>query len=336
MPVEPSAVGTEPRSSRIPSWLRWVLRIAFTVGVTWIIARQLGVGLDDALALERGIPALDRGWVAASIVALLATFLLAAGLWGRMVRDLGEADPGVAASARVIFTANLGRYVPGKVWQIAGLAILARRQGVSATIGTLAGILVQGFSLLAAAAWGIPALTAIRAESPEWLWLVVGLGIAAVVLLCSVPALLHGVFRFLFRLARRDPDEAPKTDVRFGLRWLCWHMVVWAGYGAAFHLFLVGLGFDELGILSSTVYFAAAYLLGYLALPAPAGLGVREGVLMALLLPALGPAAAPVAILARLWMTAVELAPAGALALWEAMRRPVEPNAVTESRETRP
>ncbi|TVP55412.1 MAG: UPF0104 family protein [Gemmatimonadales bacterium] len=325
-----------PRASRVPPWLRWALRIVFTVGVTWIIARQLGVGLDDALALDRGIPELDRRWIAASVGALLGTFLLAAGLWGRMVRDLGEPDPGVAASARVIFTANLGRYVPGKVWQIAGLAILARRQGVSVTIGTLAGILVQGFSLLAAAAWGIPAITAVRAEASDGLWLLVGIGIATVVLLCSVPTLLHGVFRFLFRLARRDPEEAPRTDVRFGLRWLGWHLVVWAGYGVAFHLFLVGLGFDELGILSSTIYFAAAYLLGYLALPAPAGLGVREGVLMALLQPVIGPAAAPVAILARLWMTAVELAPAGALALWEALRNPTESEAAGKGGETRP
>ncbi len=46
---------------------------------------------------------------------------------------------------------------------------------------------------------------------------------------------------------------------------------------------------------------------------APAGIGVREGALIALLTPHLGaPAAGVLAIVARLWTTGVELVPAGA------------------------
>jgi uncharacterized membrane protein YbhN (UPF0104 family) len=62
----------------------------------------------------------------------------------------------------------------------------------------------------------------------------------------------------------------------------------------------------------------AAYAAGFLALLTPAGLGVREGVLVVALAPVLpaGPALV-VALLSRLWMMLVELAGA-AVAHWVA------------------
>ena len=55
--------------------------------------------------------------------------------------------------------------------------------------------------------------------------------------------------------------------------------------------------------------YAAAYAVGFLALLTPAGLGVREGVLVVALAPVLpaGPALV-VALSSRLWMMLVELA----------------------------
>jgi glycosyltransferase 2 family protein len=304
------------RGRRVPDWLQWLFRIVFTVGVTWIIARQVGVGLDDALALDRGVPELRPVPMGASILVLLLAFGFAARLWGWMVRELGGRDPGALASARIILTANLGRYIPGKVWQLAGVAVLSRRAGIAASTGTLSALLVQGFALTATAAWGIPVL----ADNELRIALAVA---AALLILASIPPVTRTGFRVLFRLARRDPDESPRTGPGFGPRWLAWHGILWGVYGLAFHWFMVGLGFD-IGFGTAAVSFAAAYLLGYLALPAPAGIGVREGVLLALLQPHIGAAAAPVAILARLWMTVVELVPAGILAGWEALRRPGE------------
>ena len=69
-----------------------------------------------------------------------------------------------------------------------------------------------------------------------------------------------------------------------------------------------------------TGVFAASYIVGYLVLVAPGGLVVREGAMTALLVEAGGLAvgvAAPVAIIARLWVVATEL---GALAVVLAWR----------------
>jgi uncharacterized membrane protein YbhN (UPF0104 family) len=54
--------------------------------------------------------------------------------------------------------------------------------------------------------------------------------------------------------------------------------------------------------------FGAAYLIGFLALFAPGGLGVREGIITLLLASYLpGGLPAAVAVAARLWTTAIEL-----------------------------
>ena len=60
--------------------------------------------------------------------------------------------------------------------------------------------------------------------------------------------------------------------------------------------------------------FAAAYVAGYIAVFAPAGAGIREGVLVVLLQAIMAREAAVVlAVLARLWTTAAELIPAALL-----------------------
>ena len=67
--------------------------------------------------------------------------------------------------------------------------------------------------------------------------------------------------------------------------------------------------------------FAAAYVLGYLALFAPAGAGIREGFLVVLLQPVMVQEVGVVfAVIARLWTTTFELIPALILTVW---RRPV-------------
>jgi hypothetical protein len=73
------------------------------------------------------------------------------------------------------------------------------------------------------------------------------------------------------------------------------------------------LGFD-LTLLEGVPAYPAAYVAGYVVLFAPAGAGIREGMLVVFLGPILGTGAAVVAILARLWTTVVELLPALVLA----------------------
>jgi len=74
--------------------------------------------------------------------------------------------------------------------------------------------------------------------------------------------------------------------------------------------------------------YAAAYAVGFLSLLTPAGLGVREGVLVVALSPVLpaGPALV-VALVSRVWMMAAELAGAAVAQLAAGRRGAVAPRA---------
>ena len=86
-------------------------------------------------------------------------------------------------------------------------------------------------------------------------------------------------------------------------------MFAWICLSFAFGLFVMAVtptSADHLVALARA--FIASYLIGYLALVAPGGLGVREGAITFLLTPMVGPGpAAGLALLSRLWITATEL-----------------------------
>jgi len=212
--------------------------------------------------------------------------------------------------------ANLGRYIPGKVWQIAGLAYLAKREGVQASVATGAAILGQGLALLGAALVGIAALFGPNEiwRQVGWVGLVAGIGAALTIIAAVVIApFFRRVVAFWFRLTRTDPPDDGLGSGNAGLRWLALYVMSWGIYATAF--WLLYLSFGESGsFLQVGPTFAAAYVVGYIAIFAPAGAGIREGVLVVLLQSVMTSEAAVVlAIIARLWTTAVELIPAALL-----------------------
>jgi hypothetical protein len=167
--------------------------------------------------------------------------------------------------------------------------------------------LTQVLSVGVAVAAGLPVLVAERAR----------LGRPALLgaLVVAAGAALAALFRRqLLDLARRrlpgfDPaDLTPSAGTVVLL--VAGYALYWAVTGLAFAALVASLYPLAPGDVPVVVAaFAAAYAAGFLALLTPAGLGVREGVLVVALAPVLpaGPALV-VALLSRVWMMLVELA----------------------------
>jgi uncharacterized membrane protein YbhN (UPF0104 family) len=86
----------------------------------------------------------------------------------------------------------------------------------------------------------------------------------------------------------------------------------WVVYGISFWLLANGLlSGSELGLRSAVGVFSAGYIVGFLAVFAPGGIGVREAVFVTLLAPRVGSSDAVVlAVGSRLLLTLTELAAA--------------------------
>jgi hypothetical protein len=101
------------------------------------------------------------------------------------------------------------------------------------------------------------------------------------------------------------------------------YLPAWLAYGLAFGLLWSSLpALSQVNWSAAVGGFAGAYFLGYAALFAPAGVGVREGALSLWLAPWLGGAAAAVlAVMARLWMTVGEIIPVIGIGVREGLGR---------------
>lgn len=302
--------------------VRRALALALTVLVTWFILDRVGLQWQTLRQLDLSRWRWDPLPLAGSVLLLLTGYVVSGWLWARMVREMGGPRLGAVDAVRIYMVANLGRYVPGKVLQIAGMAWLARDRGVPTGTAVAAAVVGQGTALLGATVVGLGAFFGSAGSWRTAGWLGVG-AVALFVAVTSLPRPAAALQRIWLRLARRgtrDTDDAnePLPAVPpggFGVRWTAWYTLNWGVYAGAFWLLFVGLeGWTP--FLRVGPAFAAAYVAGYVALFAPAGAGIREAALVVFLGPVLPrEAALALAVAARLWATGTELLPAVVLAL---------------------
>src|SRR5262245_54062802 len=118
-----------PRMRRKPVWI--AVQVVFVAAAVWFAGRALSqqwTAVRDRLATVRP----SWGLIVLSCVPVLIAYAVLIQVWRAMLSAWGEGgrlSPGQAA--RIWFISNLGRYVPGKVWQIATMGLMAQQRGVS-------------------------------------------------------------------------------------------------------------------------------------------------------------------------------------------------------------
>lgn len=226
--------------------------------------------------------------------------------WRQMLKGWGQ-QLAPAPAARIWVLSSLGKYVPGKVWAIAGMALMARDAGVAAWAATASAVLLQalavGTGALVSLAFGGAVLEAQRPGLAIWFWVGGALAAAGVIALLFKP-----VTRKLFAIAGIAPEtEVPGSKpIMIGL---IANLVAWLGYGMA--LWLLALAVQPTAVPApgaAIAAFAASYVAGLVFLLAPGGLLVREGLLFVMLQGTIGPGPATVlAIASRILLTITEL-----------------------------
>jgi glycosyltransferase 2 family protein len=246
------------------------------------------------------------------LLGVLGVFLLAL-LWRAVLLGLG-APSQFRASCGVFFTSQLGKYLPGSVWPVVSQMEFGRRQGIPRRTMLAANVITLALSL---AVGLILAAVLLPLSSPHalgrfwWTFLLL-----PPLLACVHPRALPALLDRLFRVIKREPLNQRLTN-RSVVTAVLWSALSWLVLGVHLYVITHALGaHGATGLAAAIGGTAFAVAVGIAVIPAPAGVGIRDAVLVATLTPGIGGTQALAAALAsRVVLVAADLFLAGVGAL---------------------
>ena len=282
------------------AWVRRAFLVLAFAAAAWAVASRW----DDVRAAWSALDALT---VLAAFAVSLAYVLATMASWRAVLGDLGsDVPPGPAA--RMFLVSQLGKYVPGGVWNLVAAAEIGadlripRRRSVTAMAVALLVSIVTGLLVAVVAVLAGPA--GVRSTYGATL---IALPVLIVVLL---PPVLNRLLGMLLRLLRRAPLEHPVSGAGIA-RASAWALLAWLLAGLHVWLLATALGAEATIATAAlaTGGYALAWTVGFLVVVVPAGVGVRETVLALVLAGQLSGGSVVVAVLAsRVLMTLADVA----------------------------
>lgn len=254
------------------------------------------------------LSALARPRVALSIGLLVLLYMtlipVTAAAWTLILRGLGQRTS-IAATAPILATSQFGKYLPGNIAHHVGRLVMARPVGIGLGIGAISLAYESILTVLACAhvstltfLWDAPkALEATLVPDDRGL-LVALVTAAAIVSLAAVPWLSRAFWRFRNKDSTTPPPSLNPGPIPLLSGYLCFVLnFVLIGFGLWFVALALDAGGGSHPVLL-TGAFAASWLIGFITPGAPAGLGVREAVLVFWLTDSMPPAAVVALVLA--------------------------------------
>lgn len=244
------------------------------------------------------------GVLGATAIAAVAILPVLA-CWRASVAALGSRLT-MRSAAEVFLPAQLARFLPGSVWSFAAQADRGLARDIPVRHSLPGSFLSLAVSVVAAVGVGLVCIPSIVGGTGAGVLTLCSAALAAVgiTILMWRPRLLTAALSRI-RSTRSDYVVRPAQVVRA----LLWSGVAWLVYGAHALVLAVALGAPVHGSVAACVGgFALAWVVGFVAVFAPAGLGVREAMLVVALKGVLPPDdAVLLALLSRAILTLVDV-----------------------------
>lgn len=276
------------------SLFRWL----YCVSLVFVV---VALYREDALRvdLRRFAPALGL-----ALPPLLLGFVSDAMAWRAMLRKSGCAVTAMECLA-AIGLSIFAKYIPGKVWAVVGrAAYIASR--TDQPVGRLSVIAIntQVLMLWVGLVLGLTGLVLLGGLARISL---LSAGIFLVLTLVTFTKGAHRVVASCLKTLLRRDVYLPQLSPRHTVSVMGWCALTWLSWALGFQILIVSLDIGPVP-WSAGLAFPLAAVAGIIALIAPGGLGVREGVLLGVLMLA-GLSrieATSVALGSRLWFVAGE------------------------------
>ncbi len=298
----------------------WGGQLVLLVIIAILIWRRLAFNWEELRNVEVEF-SIQPLWIIGAALTVWITYGLLIEAWRQVLKGWDQ-NLGYGPAMRIWCLSNLGRYLPGKVWSLAALAVMANKAGIAGWAAGASALVMQALAIGTGVV--VVAIGAPGATSPITL---VG---AFLVAAGAVGFVVWEPFgERLIRLVRPGSEFRALKGRRVFFA-IVVALAHWFAYGLAFWMLAKGLfAVQTVSLMPAVGIFAAGYIVGLIMLPFPGGVGPREAVIVYLLVDTMGlGGATALSIASRILLTATE---AGAAATALAINRRKE-NTVDESK----
>ena len=244
-----------------------------------------------------------------ALLALLGVHATAM-VWLSLARGSGLVAP-VTSAVAMYYVSQLGKYVPGSVWPVVAQMEFGRRWDAPRRVLLAAYslvVMVLGATGLMLGVTLLP-LSGADTVSSRYCWLLL---LLPVLLACLHPRVVPYLLNRVLALAGRESLELEVRPAAM-VKAVVWALVAWTLLGLHLAVLVDGLGESGASVVALSVgAMALGWAAGLLVVFAPAGLGVRDSILVAAFAGLVGGGAAlAVAVASRVLLLLVDLALAG-------------------------
>jgi uncharacterized membrane protein YbhN (UPF0104 family) len=301
---------SQPQKSLVRSFLITAIKFVLAATVIYFAGRQL---VSHWAEVSQHHWTINPLLIILSVVFHLITFAVLSKMWCLLMKAFGFNVP-LKHGFKIAYIASLGRYIPGKIWQVFGMVYLLKQINVNKEVALASWGVATIFGLPPAFLVGFITIyfypqmlsTTLGSNPGVGPFVAVVVTFAASLLLVFAPDKTMALFNWILKTLRR-PRVQFKLEKKIALQVYLGYFIGWTCYGISFYTFMNAIMVKpEIPVIAGVGSFVMAYTIGYLAVFSPGGLGARELVLTIVLSPFLGSIASGVAVAARIWNLASE------------------------------
>lgn len=299
-----------------------IIKIVFGVAAVIFIAWYL---YKNRVEFSEKLMSVDLGVFVFALTFYFVYKLSLAALFHYITKINGCAIPFRKALAAYLISI-FGKYIPGKVFMLAARLTYYKEENAPLSKVTVCFFIENICTLLGAAMLFILSLLFFPNELlQKYSWLTILL--IAAFFICIHPKIINAILKAVGKLFKKNLEipmkysQILKVVLMFIVNWL----IVGFGFFILVRSVNPAVGWNEM--LFCAGIFGISAIMGILAIFAPSGLGVREGIILAglmLIMPESD--AAVISVISRLWQTIAELTLAAGAAVVTAIIKRVTAN----------
>ncbi len=281
-----------------------VLKILFVLFLMFFIFKAFSNNWSEIKGYDYS--SIDKGKILISLVVQILASLSFGFLWAYIIKGHGERI-GLFPAAGIFFFSNMFRYIPGKVMQGVSMVYFATKRGIKAHSAISATVVHQVLFIISGLTISLFLLPAeVLGEKMLFLNNLRFLSLGMIVLV--YPPVLNKIIMLGGRIFKRD---VPRIELRF-IQILLYYLlgnIIWLIYGVSLAIFVSA--FTPLvsrDFITVIAIFPTGYVMAFMAVIAPGGIGIREGIFAFLLRSIITPPMnLTVSALTRLWTMSMEI-----------------------------